>query len=274
MFINIFTARIKIFIREKNLIFWGLIFPIFLGTFLYLGTSKEAMQQNTIGTQHLISNNNITMVTTILTPHGELNGIVYFLGIIAIACIISGFSGCREMEDYLCYISPKAFRTHISPVHPMIFWGCGFCASWLLSNTYLLILCTYFKVILKIQLQGPLVGWIVSIGLGTLYGYLVGMFTGVASRSSIPVKAGRIAIFGVSSCILAGLINDRIKFYVDAYMPIISKINPASIIVDTMYTLCVYGMTEDFIKGALRLSIWNGICLLGVIFLIYRRRKV
>ena len=115
---------------------------------------------------------------------------------------------------------------------------------------------------------------ILSIGLGTLYGYLVGMFMGAASKASIPIKAGEIAIFGVSSCILTGMINDEIKFYVDAYMPIISKINPTSIMVDAMYTLCAYGMTEEFMKYVLRLSIWNGICLVGIIFLIYRRRKV
>lgn len=274
MLINILIARMKIYFREKNFIFWGVAFPIFLGTFLYVGTTSGITMQTHIENNNGIPFYDTQIVKTFLNQDGKLKAIVFFLGLVAVACILSGFTGCREMEDYLCYISPKAVRIRVAPIHPAKFFISGICACWMTANTYLFIICIYYKFILQVQLQGPLIGWILIIGLGTLAGCLVGMFAGVASKSVLAVKVGEIAIFAVGSTILAGLVNDDLKFYMDAYMPILTKVSPTSTLVDGMFTLCVYGMTEDFMKCIMSLSIFDGMCLVAIICMIYWRKRI
>lgn len=274
MFWNILKARMTIQIREKNFVFWGIIFPVFLSTFLFIGTLSKPTLLKDIDHFEPVMEGNTQIVNTYLDLDGNLSDIIFFLGILAIACIISGFSGCREMEDYSYFVSSKAIRVQTAPISSSLFFICGLCATWGLAFMYLVILFTYFKFVLGIRLVGPLIGWILLFGLSTLCGCLIGMFTGLCSKQSIPIKQGEIAIFGVGGCILAGLINDDMKFYVDAYLPIISKINPTSIMVEAMFTLCLHGMTEHFMECIMSLCIWNVVGLLGVIFLIYRRKMI
>lgn len=273
MFINICKARVKVLIREKNFVFWGLVFPIFLATFLYIETVTPIAERPEAQNQAVAISENITIERSFLDQDGRLDGIIYFLGIVAIACIISGFIGCREIEDSLCYISSKAVRVNIAPMSFWLFFICSLCVTWGISNVYLMIILIYFKTILGIQIQGPFWGWMMMICLSTLCGGLLSMLIGTTSRQSIPIKQGIIAIIGVGGCILAGLVNEDVKFYIDAYYPIITKLNPTSMMVDGMLTLCTEGMSKQFYEAITHLSIFNGICLILLIIMIKRRRN-
>lgn len=273
MVINILKARIKVLLREKMFTFWGIVFPILLATFLYIEVTDQGSRQTMTESKSVVGSGSITIVRTFLDQEGKFDGIIYFLAIIAIACFISGFSGCREMEDCLCYISPKAVRINVVPVNFWMFFSCSLFISWSIANIYLTIIIIYFKSILGLHIEGPLVGWLLLISLSTLCGCLIDMLIGTMSKQSIPIKQGTIATLGVGGCILAGLINDKVKFYVDAYTPIISKINPASIMVDGMFTLCTYGMTAHFNTCILRLVIVDSICFGILLLMIARRRR-
>lgn len=132
MVINILKARIKVLLREKMFTFWGIVFPILLATFLYIEVTDQGSRQTMTESKSVVGSGSITIVRTFLDQDGKLDGIIYFLAIIAIACFISGFSGCREMEDCLCYISPKAVRINVVPVNFWVFFSC----NWYV-NTYL-----------------------------------------------------------------------------------------------------------------------------------------
>lgn len=280
MVIEILKARIKVLIREKDLPFWGILFPIFLTSFLYLGTMldthKTVISSQEVSVISEVAQNEqaIDDVTLIfLDAERELSSIVYFLSMLAICCMIMGLMGNREMEDYLSAISAKGIRVSISPVKPSIIFGCGLCASWGLAIVFMSAISLYMKCVLKIGIQGPLIGWILLITLSALCGVLFGMIVGALSQYSRVVKQAEIAVLGVGSGVLAGLVDERVKFYVDAYLPIITKMNPTSIMVEGMFTLSVYGMTQRFRESLMRLGIVD-ILFFFILILIIRRKKL
>ena len=273
MFIHILKARFKVLFREKSIMFWGLVFPIFLSTFLFIETDSMPIEVDNYERESLILQEGICIGRTFLDQEEKLDGIIYFLAILAVACFIASFSGCREMEDCLSYLSPKAVRINIAPVSFKLFFITSLCATWLMANIFLTILIIYYKSILGFTLDGPLVGWIALIGLSTLCGTLVAMLIGTLNKLSISLKQAEIAIFSVGGAILAGLINEQIKFYTEAYLPMIAKINPSSIMVDGMFTLCREGINTHFYDCLQRLALFDSICFILLLVMIRRRRR-
>lgn len=271
MFVRLLKARIKVLLRERDLPFWGIVFPFFLINFLYLGTMEKEENLNNI--QQMVEAAKLNGIQQrILDASGRMNGIVYFLAIISISCMFMGFMGNREMEDQISWISAKGMRSSVAPINERIFFLSGLCAAWGLANVYIGGILIYMKKVLGFGLEGDLIGWVIIVILCTLCGILIGMIIGVLSKGNRPIKQGEIAVFGVGLSVLAGLVDIRAKFYIDAYFPIIAKLNPTSLMVEAMFTLSKYGMNARFWNSIRALIVMDGICLIVLRLLIRRKR--
>ena len=259
--------------REKSVTFWGIVFPIFLSTFLFIETASMPSEVKSYERESLIIQEGIHIGRTFLDQEQKLDGIIYFLAILAITCFIASFSGLRNMEDCLSCISPKAVRINVAPVSFSQFFIASLCTTWCIASSYLTILIIYYKSILGFVLDGPFVGWVALIGLSTLCGTLVTMLVGALNKLSMPIKQGEIAVFGVGGAILAGLVNEQVKFYTEAYLPLIAKINPTSIMVDGMFTLCSEGMNAHFYTCLQRMALFDCVCFVLLLIMIRRRKK-
>lgn len=273
MFIDILRARIQILLREKDLPFWGIVFPIFLSTFLFLGSDTKVPHTMAMQSRTLAQTSASCVTPIFIGQEGRFNSLVYFLAIIAIVCMLMGFMGNREMEDGLCWVSSKAVRMNVAPVSKVQIFLAGLIAAWGLANLFIVVVALYIKFVLGIGMGGPLMGWVLLIEESSLLGILVGMVFGAMSKTYRVIKQGQIAVYGVGGGVLAGLVDDSVKFYVDAYLPIISKLNPTSVMVEGMYNLSVYGMNKQFSYSLLRLGVMNVICL-GVLILLIRRKGI
>ena len=272
MFIRLLKARIKILLRERDLPFWGIIFPFFLISFLYLGTMGKEETLNTTYQMADIGRENYIQ-QRLLDVTGRAHGLTYFLAVVSISFMFMGFMGNREMEDQISWLSARGIRNSVAPMSERLFFVSGLCASWGLANAYIFSLLIYMKMVLGLGLKGELVGWGLIVALCTLGGILIGMIIGVLSKAKRSIKQGEIAVFGVGLGVIAGLVDIRAKFYIDAYFPIIAKINPTSIMVEGMFTLSHYGMNERFWSSIEALSIMDIVCLI-ILRLLIRRKHI
>ena len=272
MFMNILKVRLKVLLRQKQNFFWGILFPIFLSTFLYLGSgivptnSAHYIEETTKVASTYV-------VERLLDPYSESHYSIYFIAIIALDCYMIGFTGLQETTNHMLRLSPRAKRHYMAPVKSVINVLSGIVVCWLISIVGLSILLVYMKGILGLKLAGSISGWALVIGLGALTGILIDMIIGAIGDYKYAIKQGFIAVISVSSCILAGLIDPAIKFYMDVRLPILSKMNPSAVIVDALYTLNVYGMTRRFYTNILELVLMN---IIGgaVLILLLRRNRL
>ena len=263
--------RLKILLRQKQNLFWGIVFPIFLFTFLYLGLDDIRMD-SAYYMEKTTKIDSTYVVETLLDSNTVSHFSIYVIAIIALACYMTGFIGLYEIQNYMLRLSSRAKRHYMAPTKLIIHITSSIVACWLISIGELSILLIYIRVILGLRLIGSFSGWALVLGLATLSGTLINMIIGTIGNYKHAIRQGVIAVIAVSSCILAGLIDPAIKFYVDFNMPILSKVNLSSVIVDALYTLNNYGMTRRFYTNILELVVMNIICGVVLIHILRRDR--
>lgn len=270
MFIKLVKVKLKMLMRQREMIFWNIIFPIFLITCLYLtGMTRVSVSQPV-----LCEVNSTYIIKSLIDKQEIHKDINYMLAVIGLTCYIMGLVAIKEMEDIMLRLSTRAIRMCIAPIGVGIRFWSSLWSGWLVNLGCIGMVLVYMKGILGINLSGALIGWGMMISLGTLNGLLLGVIIGGIGRwQSRAARNGMMAIITVGGSILSGLIDSKVKFYVDYYFPIIAKLNPISAIVDGLYTLNIYGMTERFYMNVLQLILFNaiGFAIIGVLL---RRNKL
>jgi ABC-2 type transport system permease protein len=111
-----------------------------------------------------------------------------------------------------------------------------------------------------------------TIFLCAVLGISFGSFVTSLVKGGEGLKIGILIASGNISSFLAGMMQAEIKFIIDTNVPILSKINPASLITDAFYALYYFDTYDRFIENI------TGIIILSIIFstgtyIVIRRRK-
>lgn len=95
--------------------------------------------------------------------------------------------------------------------------------------------------------------------VGSFAGLSLGTFVGTLFKTNENTKTGILIAITMLWCYLSGMMGITMKYIVDKNVPIINKINPASMITDGFYSLYYYDTLDRY---------WNNIISL-IIFLLY-----
>ena len=85
-------------------------------------------------------------------------------------------------------------------------------------------------------------------------------------------KNGILLAASLGLCFLSGLMFGGMRLIIEENVPIINRINPAAVIVDCFYSLCVYGSYEKLWSNVLVLAVWCALLLAGS-FAATRKRR-
>lgn len=266
MFWEILKTRLKVLVREKDILFWAFCFPICLSTILYMAVYRETSNINAAYSAQVLDSVECVSVLKGCVNYKES----YFLAIIAQACLIMGFMGIREAEDNSGYA--KGARINIAPVKKYIVLSAGISSAWLLAFFCIATLIIYLESILGISLGPQRIWQGIVLGLGILSGILLGMSIGFLSHRGRIFKQGVVAVLFLILTVLAGLIETEIAYYVTVNYPLLAKCNPAILIVDALYQLKFYGASEIFFKDVGSLGFIN-IVLIGLVIAGERRQQ-
>ena len=86
------------------------------------------------------------------------------------------------------------------------------------------------------------------------------------------LKLGIIISVTMLGCFLSGMMGITMKYLVDTKMPIVNKLNPASMITDGFYALYYYETTERYFFNIFSLLLVAGI-LFFISYMFLRRQK-
>lgn len=209
-----------------------------------------------------------------LSPsRGEPNTILnYFYTLIAMACLYGGFLGLKEITDIQGDLSKRAARVNMAPVHKMKVFIYSLSAALLIHFIEILMLLGYLYFGLKIDFGNQLpyilllsfVGCTVGVSLGSVISALVKKKEGI--KIAILLAVSMIGSF------FSGMYQSDMKYIVDKNVPILSYINPASLITDGFYSLYYYNTHERFfINISILIALSTVFCL--ITYSIIRRQK-
>ena len=200
--------------------------------------------------------------------------IQYFQALIAMASLYGAMYGLTNTNELNVKSTDVASRRLAAPMRKIPTVIADVAAAFTIQYVQFLILITYYTLILRVDF-GVINGWLFLAGaLHSLFGVLLGYFIGSVVQKKEGVQ-NAIMMGGVMlSCFLAGLMVGNLRIIIELSVPVINRINPATLIADSLQALCIMGDMEQYTRCMVSILIWC-VCLgIGSVLAITIRQKL
>ena len=196
----------------------------------------------------------------------------YFYNLLAMACLYTSMGGVLVATHNQANLSDLGMRKCLSPTHKLK----SIVSELIATSTYEFALnfigFIYVAYVLKVDIASRLPLAILTTFIGCLTGVSLGFFIGSFGQKSQDFKQGMIFAVTMPLCFLSGLMMGNMKIIIQNNCPILNKINPATIITDSFYSLAIYESYDRFIFDIISLLIFVIIFIMAG-FLMTRRKK-
>ncbi len=223
----------------------------------------------------IFSNTNNSEIT--IKDHKLTNGTIdnttdFFYALIAMACLFGSFSGQYCATQMKANLSEIGKRKTLAAAHRLtIILADTFAVLCLhaLSNIVLLI---YMMFVLKINLGVTFLQALIVSMVGSLIGINVGSLVGSIPKISENARIGINVVFSLVSSFFSGLMIEGIKVVIEEHVPLLNRLNPATLISNALYSLNIYDNYDKFYANIITMVIMS-IVLCVVSFIISRRES-
>ena len=197
---------------------------------------------------------------------------IEFYTLIAMACLYGGILGMTSINQNLAHMSNKGKRVAVSPTSKLKVVCSSVLASYIASLIGLSLLFIYTIFVLKVDYGNNLPLIILLAMTGSLAGLSMGMAIGTTLKTNENTKTGILLSVTMFGCFLSGMMGITMKYIIDKNVPIINKINPASMITDGFYSLYYYDILDRFYFNLASLLVFTFI-MITISYISLRRQK-
>lgn len=171
---------------------------------------------------------------------------IEFYTLIAMACLYGGILGMVSINRNLANMSNSGMRISISPAKKTSIILGSVLASYTVQLIGIFLLFIYTIFVLRVDYGNNLLLIITLALAGCLAGLAIGIFTSCMFKTNDNLKTGIVISISMFGCFLSGMMGITMKYMVDKYVPIINKLNPASMITDGFYALYYYETLDRY----------------------------
>lgn len=197
---------------------------------------------------------------------------IEFYTLIAMTCLYGGMLSMVSINQSLANMSNKGKRITVSPTKKNIIILSSLLASYIVQLIGLVILFLYTLFVLGVD-YGSNTGLIMLLAIiGSFAGLALGTFVGTIFKANENTKTGILIALTMLWCYLSGMMGITMKYIVDKNVPIVNKINPASMITDGFYSLYYYDKLDRYWFNIASLLIF-ALILVVISFFSLRRQK-
>lgn len=197
---------------------------------------------------------------------------IEFYTLIAMACLYGGILGMVAINQNLPNMTNNGKRVAVSPTAKSKLVWSSVLASYITQLIGLLLLFLYTIFVLKVDYGDNLPLIIILAMTGSLAGLTMGIAIGTLLKSNENIKTGILISITMLGCFLSGMMGITMKYIVDKNIPIVNKLNPASMITDGFYSLYYYDTLDRYYWNVRSLLIFAFI-MIGISYISLRRQK-
>ena len=197
---------------------------------------------------------------------------IEFYTLIAMTCLYGGILGMYAINQNLPDMGSKGKRVAVSPVAKGKLVFGSILASYVVQLIGMALLFAYTVFVLKVDYGDRLLLIILLAMAGCLAGLTLGVAVAAVFKADDNLKTGIIISVTMLGCFLSGMMGITMKYIIDKNVPLINKLNPASMITDGFYSLYYYDTLERFYFDIASLLIFAFI-MTGISMLRLRRQK-
>lgn len=198
--------------------------------------------------------------------------VIIFYSLIAMVSTYGIFAGIETVSLIQANLSNIGERLNITPLRKSKFLLAGVIVALFLNLFANGILIIFIKYALKINLFNEIKYSAILLIMGNLFGVALGVFIGASNKKSSNVKTLIAIAITLALSFLSGMMNPEIKVMIDENAPILSRINPISIITNNLYRINLLESTKSVGEGILILSIYC-IVLIFTSYIFLRRKN-
>ena len=197
---------------------------------------------------------------------------IEFYTLIAMACLYGGILGSVAINQNLANMTNQGKRVSVSPTSKGKIILSSVLASYITQLVGVALLFLYTIFVLKVD-YGNKLGLDIALAMaGSLAGLSLGVAVSTTIKSNDNVKTGIIIAITMLGCFLSGMMGITMKYIIDKNIPIINKLNPASMITDGFYSLYYYDTLDRYIFDIGSLLIFAFV-LIAISYISLRRQK-
>lgn len=197
---------------------------------------------------------------------------VEFYTLIAMTCLYGGILGMVAVNQNLANMSATGKRVAVSPTSKAKLIFSSSIASYLTQLVGIALLFVYTIFVLKVDYGDNLLLIILLTLVGCLAGLTLGITIATVIKSNDNLKTGIVIAVTMAGCFLSGMMGITMKYVIDKNVPILNKLNPASMITDGFYSLYYYDTLDRFYFNIASLLIFAVIMLLISMFSLRRQK--
>ncbi len=197
---------------------------------------------------------------------------IEYYTLIALACLYGGILGMSSVGKTQANMCSTGKRISVSSTSKIKIIFSSILASYIVELIGIILLFLYTIFIIKVDYGNNLILVILLSVVGSLTGLSLGILITTVLKSNFNIKLGIIISTTTLLCFLSGMMGITMKYTIDKNIPIINKINPASMITDGFYSLYYYGAGDRFYFNIISLLISAGIMVLISLFSLRRKK--
>lgn len=196
----------------------------------------------------------------------------YFYNLLAMSGLMGSMMGMYCAINHQANLSALGARVEISPLSKFKDILSSLIATLLIHNVFLNIASVYLVYILGIKFGVPFTIIIAVNFLSSVIGDSLGCFIGSIGGLKDGIKNALLLACSLGLCFLSGLMFGGMRLIIEESFPLFNRINPAALIVDCFYSVCVYGNYEKLISNIVILLIWCALLLTGSMIMTRKRK--
>ena len=187
---------------------------------------------------------------------------IEYYTLIAMAALYGGTISMNATNYKLANMNPVGKRTAISPVSKRKMILGSLLASYIVQLIGLSLLFIFTIFVMKVD-YGNNLPLVILLGLvGSLAGLSLGIMISSLFKTNENNKDGILISITMLWCFLSGMMGITMKYVVDKYVPILNKINPASMMTDGLYALYYYETKERYFFDIISLLVFSFIMII------------
>lgn len=196
----------------------------------------------------------------------------YFYNLLAMAGLLGSMMGMYCAINHQANLSPLGARIEVSPVQKIKDILSSLIATCVVHIIFINIGAAYLYYILQINF-GVSFGTVMLINvIAVVLGDTMGSFIGSIGTKGENQKQAILIVVSLGLCFSSGLMFSGMRLLIEETAPFINRINPAALIVDCFYSLCVYDDYSMFINNIIILLIWCAVFIIGSLIMTRRRK--
>lgn len=200
------------------------------------------------------------------------SNIQFYYGLIAMTCLFGCFVGITVGTDFQANASAKGARKMISGTNRLGMLLADLSAAVAIDYSGIILVFLYIRYVQGIPIGREMGYTFLILFLGCLVGVELGQFVSCVAKENEGMKVGLSLSFSLASSALSGLMSSDLKWAIDEYAPIVSRINPGTVIADCFYCLAVYSDYSRLWSCLIILTV-EAVLLVSGCFLAIRRCK-